>query len=268
MVPVNGIELCVETFGERCDPPLLLIAADAASMDWWEDEFCRRLAAEGRFVVRYDHRDTGRSASPAGAPPCTATDLAHDALGVLDALGLHRAHLVGMAMGAGLALQIAAERPHRVLSLALMAATADPAGCPRRDRPEPDWAHRRSAVDHLVAEMSDAGGVFTADPQHLRRLAERCFDRTLDMAAARRRPPLDWAPTAARLAAVAAPTLVLHGTLDPVVPGDHAVALAGAIRGARLVWLEGVGHEVPPSAVWSRVITEITGEPGRSRQIA
>ena len=83
-LPVNGIELCVDTFGEPNDPALLLIAGGASSMDWWEDEFCRRLAAGGRYVVRYDHRDTGRSTSfPAGRPPYSGVDLAHDALNFL-----------------------------------------------------------------------------------------------------------------------------------------------------------------------------------------
>ena len=85
MMPVNGIQVCLETFGERTDPPLLLLAGEASSMDWWDDEFCRRLAAGGRYVIRYDHRDTGRSTSyPVGSPPYSQVDLAHDALGVLD----------------------------------------------------------------------------------------------------------------------------------------------------------------------------------------
>lgn len=256
MLPVNGIELCAETFGERSDPALLLIADSASSMDWWEDEFCRRLAASGRFVVRYDHRDTGRSTNCPDEPAYTAVDLAHDALGVLDALGIHRAHLVGMSMGGGLALRIAAERPHRVLTLTLLNTSGDPESDVRE---EPDWSQRRRAVDHLVTEATTSGGVFTAGAEHLRRLAERCYDRTHDMATARRHQlPLDWASPPARLASVAAPTLILHGTLDPRFPGAHAVALAEAIPGARLVWLDGVGHEFPPAAVWSQVITEIT----------
>src|SRR4051794_16299799 len=124
MMPVNGIEVCVETFGEPDDPAVLLIAGGASSMDWWEDEFCRRLAAGGRFVIRYDHRDTGRSTSfPAGAPPYSGSDLAQDALGVLDALGVHRAHVVGLSMGGGLAQRIAVESPHRLLSLTLMSTS-------------------------------------------------------------------------------------------------------------------------------------------------
>src|SRR5918998_5634573 len=108
MVPANGVDLCVETFREPSDAPVLLLAGGASSMDWWEDEFCRRLAAGGRFVIRYDHRDTGRSTSfPAGAPPYAQTDLAADALGLLDTLGEQQAHVVGLSMGGRLAQLIA-----------------------------------------------------------------------------------------------------------------------------------------------------------------
>ena len=245
-MPVNGIEVCAETFGEPTDPALLLIAGGAASMDWWEDEFCRRLAAGGRFVIRYDHRDTGRSTSfPAGSPPYSAVDLAGDALGLLDALTVPRAHLVGLGLGGTLAQRIAADRPHRVLSLTLM-ATGPLTVMP----PDVDWSHRRTAVDCMVARLRDAGGPFTADLTHVRRLAERVYDRTRDMAAAQTNhwlidPGPDLNP-----AGITTPTLVLHGTLDRRTPPAD-------IPGARLVWLDGVGHEFPPTAVWSQVIKEI-----------
>ena len=130
MLPANGIDICVETFGERTDPPLLLIAGGASSMDWWEDEFCRRLAAGGRYVIRYDHRDTGRSTCfTAGAPPYSTQDLADDALGLLGALGVTRAHIVGLSLGGGLAQRIAVEHPARVRTLTLMST------CPESDEP-------------------------------------------------------------------------------------------------------------------------------------
>jgi pimeloyl-ACP methyl ester carboxylesterase len=219
-------------------------------------------------VIRYDHRDTGRSTSfPPGSPPYSDVDLANDALGVLDALGVHRAHLVGMSMGATLAQRIAVERPHRVLSLTLICAAPDLST--HRDPAAPDWSHRRTAVNHIVATTRDLGGPFTADDAHLRRLAERSFDRTHDMAAtqanhhrcARTPPPRPG------LGTITAPTLILHGDLDPLVPAAHAQALAVEIPGARLVRLEGVGHEFPPQAVWSQVIDEIR-QTGRRRQPA
>nr|WP_296075475.1 alpha/beta hydrolase [uncultured Actinoplanes sp.] len=334
MVPVDGIEICAATFGEPHDPAVLLIGGVNSSMDWWEDEFCRRLAAGGRFVIRYDHRDTGRSTSyPAGQPRYSSADLANDALGVLDHFGIHRAHLVGVSMGGALAQVIAVRRPNRVLSLTLLSTgsiaekpesgsddvnepeatevardepvsqaedargaaqnaetaapdsatdgtpnavggEAAPAGSGSPDDGAPreaaagdgGWADRRTAVDRLVSAVRQLGGVFTADDAHLRRLAERVFDRTSDMAASQTNhflaapgPPIS--PDA--LARVAAPTVVLHGTLDPMFPAKEAHALADAIPGARLVWLDGVGHEYPPEAVWSQVIDEILAQGGR-----
>ncbi|WP_250035307.1 alpha/beta fold hydrolase [Paractinoplanes maris] len=277
MMPVNGIELCVSTFGEPVEPALLLIAGAASSMDWWDDEFCRRLAAGGRFVIRYDHRDTGRSTSfPAGDPPYSDVDLAHDALGVLDAVGVHRAHLVGLSMGGMLAQRIAVERPHRVLSLTLMSTSTVPPAYPidgppaGADQQQPDWTDRRSAVDGLVADTRRLGGPFTADIPHLRRVAERVYDRTQDMAASQTNHYgcAGGPPVRDRLCEITAPTLILQGTLDPVFPPRHAEALCAEIPGARLVWLDGVGHEFPPTAVWSQVIDEITGQTGRRTQPA
>ncbi|MET0415562.1 MAG: alpha/beta hydrolase [Actinoplanes sp.] len=258
MLAVNGIEVCAETFGEPGDPALLLIAGGASSMDWWDDEFCRRLAAGGRFVIRYDHRDTGRSTSfPAGDPPYSGVDLANDALGVLDALGAHRAHLVGIAMGGALAQRIAAERPHRVLSLTLISSGPLSAAFDEPPAAGVEWSDRRCAVNRLITRVREAGGPFTAAEPQLRRLAERVFDRTHDMTASQTNhwrcgsgpPPLG---------AITAPTLILHGTLDPVPPAG-----ADGIPGARLVWLDGVGHEFPPAAVWSQVIDEILDQAGR-----
>lgn len=271
-LPVNGIELCIETFGEPTDPAVLLIGGAASSMDWWEDEFCRRLAAAGRHVIRYDHRDTGRSTSfPAGAPPYSGVDLAHDALGVLDVVGVHKAHLVGLSLGGALAQRIAIERPHRVLTLTLMSTSPAMSDPPPGSVAEPgDWSDRRATVNRMITEVRDLGGPFTADEPHLRRLAERVFDRTHDMAATRTNHfcCAGGPPFRARLGEIGAPTLILHGTLDPFFPASDAEELAAAIPGARLVWLDGVGHEFPPAAVWSQVIDEIIGQSARGRQPA
>ncbi|GIF07815.1 hypothetical protein Asi03nite_53530 [Actinoplanes siamensis] len=283
MMPVNGIQVCLETFGERADPPLLLLAGEASSMDWWDDEFCRRLAAGGRFVIRYDHRDTGRStAFPAGAA-YSGVDLMNDALGVLDALGVPAAHLVGLSLGGALAQRIAVGQPHRVLSLTLIATSAGlgPDATPvlagvtalaaragpgaevrvRAATDGVDWSDRRAAVAGLIAEIRARGGPFTPDEPQLRRLAERVYDRSADLGAAREnhRRAGYGPPVRDRLPAIEAPTLILHGTLDQHFPAEHPRELARVIPGSRLVWLEGVGHEVPPRAVWHQVLTEILG---------
>ena len=115
IVRANDVDLCTQTFGVLGDPAILLIHGAATSMHGWEDAFCRRLAASSRFIIRYDHRDTGRSVSYApGSPPYTLRDLAADAVGLLDAFGLKRAHLVGRSMGGGLAMLAALDAPERV----------------------------------------------------------------------------------------------------------------------------------------------------------
>src|SRR5262245_13190856 len=124
-VSVSGVSLCVDTFGTPGDPAILLIGGACQSMDWWEPGFCRRLGDVGRYVIRYDARDTGRSAvSPAGAPAYTSDELTTDPLGVLDALGVAAAHLVGVSSGGGIAQDLAALRPDAVRSLTLIATSA------------------------------------------------------------------------------------------------------------------------------------------------
>ena len=286
MVPANGVDLCLETFGEPDAPAVLLIAAGARSMDWWEEGFCRRLASGGRFVIRYDHRDTGRSTSfPAGAPPYTQVDMAEDALGVLDALGIARAHIVGLSFGGGLAQRLAVDDPPRLRTVTLMSTSPGqvdepPAATPRtlplistepgqveeppaaaawHRPPRTDFSNRAAAVDELVACVSAIGGRFTADPEHLRQLAERVYDRTTDPAAAYRNHWLAGCgpPVRDRLGTVDVPTLIMHGTVDPLFSMAHPAALAREIPAARLVPLPGVGHEFPPRAVWDVVVEEI-----------
>src|SRR4051794_15734925 len=166
MVDAAGVEICLETFGDPRNPTVLLISGATTSMDCWEPTFCGRLAEGGRFVVRYDHRDTGRStASPAGKPEYTSEDLATDPLRVLDALGVSRAHLVGVSMGGGIAQWLAVHDADRVQTITLIATsaagerdTADPLPPPDArimqlldDPPPVDWGDRTSVIDHLVA---------------------------------------------------------------------------------------------------------------------
>lgn len=270
VITANGVRLCVETFGEANHPAILLISGAAASMDWWEAEFCERL--EGRFVIRYDHRDTGRSVSyPAGSPGYRGTDLDADAVGVLDTLGLARAHLVGVSMGGGIAQQVALEHPDRVASVTLIATSpiartpGAPELPPAADRvraafasppPEPDWSDRAAVVEYIVEGERPFRGTLPVDEARLRAIAGRMVDRTANIAAAMTN---HWVmdhgdPVASTLDRIVAPALVLHGTKDPVFPYGHGQALAREIPGARLIPLVGMGHEVPPPAVWNVVI--------------
>jgi pimeloyl-ACP methyl ester carboxylesterase len=160
IVRANGVELCVETFGDPADPAILLIHGAGASMHGWEEAFCVRLASGPRFVIRYDHRDTGRSVSyQPGAPPYTLRDLTADAIGVLDALGLDRAHLVGRSMGGGIAMLAAREYPDRVASLALVGTSPGGPDLPPPSEEflayiggsHPDWSDRQAVIDHVIA---------------------------------------------------------------------------------------------------------------------
>jgi len=121
IVRANGVDLCVQTFGDPGDPAILLIHGAATSMHGWEGEFCERLAAGPRFVIRYDHRDTGRSVNYApGAPQYTLRDLAADAVALIDVFSLDSAHLVGRSMGGGVAIIASIDFPDRVASLTLI----------------------------------------------------------------------------------------------------------------------------------------------------
>src|ERR671929_1469888 len=124
MVEANGVELCTERFGDPADPPILLVMGLGGSMLWWEEGFCRMLAEGRRFVIRYDHRDTGRSVSyEPGRPGYTGADLVADAAGVLDAYGIDAAHVVGVSAGGALAQLLALDFRDRVLSLVLLSTS-------------------------------------------------------------------------------------------------------------------------------------------------
>jgi pimeloyl-ACP methyl ester carboxylesterase len=274
IIRANGVDLCLQTFGGSADSPILLIMGGASSMDWWEDGFCERLAAGSRFVIRYDHRDTGRSVSyEPGAGPYSLRDLAEDAVGLLDAFGLESAHLVGMSMGGWIGQLVALDHPDRVASLTLI-STSPTAGPSDPDLPEmseklqaffaeeasePDWSDRDAVIDYIVEGERPFAGSRPFDEAAIRAIAARAFDRTTNLASSiTNHAAIDsgdrWRE---RLGEVSVPTLVIHGTEDPMYPYGNAVALAKEIAGAQLLALERVGHEVPPRALWDVVVPAI-----------
>jgi pimeloyl-ACP methyl ester carboxylesterase len=264
-------QLCVEAIGDRNNPALLLIGGATWSMDWWEDELCRRIADRGRLVVRYDNRDTGRSTSyPPGSPGYSGADLVTDAVAVLDGLGIDRAHVAGLSMGGGIAQRLAVEHRNRVATLTLFSTSPiDPGidGLPgptpeiqatfTDEAPEPDWNDRDAVIDFIVEGERPYAGPGNFDEPRLRALAGHVFDRTNDMAASLTNHFIapDNGPADARLSQLdGLPTLVLHGTADPMLPLAHGRALADAIPGARLIELDDVGHQLPPPHTWDMLV--------------
>jgi len=258
MIEAKGVELCTSSFGDPADPPILLIMGVGASMLWWEERFCQLLADDGRFVLRYDHRDTGRSVtSEPGHPEYTGADLVADAVGVLDAYGIGAAHLVGVSAGGAFAQLLALSFPDRVRSLVLISTS--PALPLDRDLPsatEPfnrflasakvDWSEDESVIEYLVGYARVlAGGERPFDEEAARELVRRDVERARDIAASENHGAIEAGVLpAAPLSSIAVPALVIHGTADPMFPLEHGVALADAIPGAELLVLEGAGHGI------------------------
>jgi pimeloyl-ACP methyl ester carboxylesterase len=268
MVRANGVELCVERFGDPAHPAVLLVHGASASMLWWPAEFCERLAAAGRHVIRFDNRDTGRSSTfPVGQPGYSLADMAEDAVGLLDALGVERAHLVGRSMAGGIVTLAARLHPDRVASLTLVSTTTGGEDLPGM-APEfvaytstrrPDPADSDDVVDFIVGLMRVyAGGSPYFDEAATRDLAERDVARTLDTAACLiNHFAIDFStPPAAAGRAVEAQVLIIHGDLDPVFPPAHALATQRNFAGSELVLLPRTGHDLPPQT-WDVAVPAI-----------
>jgi pimeloyl-ACP methyl ester carboxylesterase len=241
-----------------------------ASMLWWEEDFCRMLAGAGRFVIRYDQRDTGRSVTyEPGRPEYTGADLTADAVGVLDGFGIPAAHLVGVSAGGGIAREVALDSADRVLSLILISTS--PATPSDHDLPpatpefgrfvataEVDRSNSDSVIDYLVDYSRIlAGGERAFDETRVRELVRRDIERARDFAAVQNHNLMSHGEGSPKpLSSITSPTLVIHGTADPMFPIEHGEALAEEIPGARLLRLEGAGHGVD-RADWEVVVEAI-----------
>jgi pimeloyl-ACP methyl ester carboxylesterase len=260
----NGVELCTQSFGHPKDPPVLLIMGLGASMLWWDEDFCRLLADGRRFVIRYDHRDTGRSTTyEPGHPEYTGADLVADAVGILHAYGIPAAHIVGVSAGGALAQLLALEYPYNVLSLTLISTS--PATPGERDLPPPtvafatqapaDWSDRESVIEYLVGySRLLAGDQRPFDEAAARALVRQDVERAHNIAASRNHDIV--AGEGHPGGTIAASTLVIHGTADPLFPLAHGQALAREIPGATLLTLDGAGHGVD-RADWRPIASAI-----------
>jgi pimeloyl-ACP methyl ester carboxylesterase len=282
----NGITLCYETFGDRSDPTALLIMGLGTQMVAWHEDFCRQLAAAGFHVVRFDNRDIGRSTHLPGPPPTVRqlllrskraahyrlADMADDASRLLAELDLAPAHVIGASMGGMIAQTLAARRPERVRSLvSIMSNTGALSNGQPALRLYPFFLRRPTAgrdayvahFERLFAAIGSPG--LPREPDEIRELAQISYDRDHDPAGPGRQLAaiLASGERTAELRQIVAPTLVVHGTADPLIRPSGGRATARAIKGAKLKTVQGMGHDLP-RAVWTELIEAIVENAARA----
>jgi pimeloyl-ACP methyl ester carboxylesterase len=280
----NGVDLCYEIFGDPAAEPMIMIMGLGAQMIQWDDDLCRLLAARGFRVIRFDNRDIGKSGKLSGGGRLTAMellklrflkipvqapyklrDMAQDTIGLMDALGIQSAHLVGASMGGMIAQEIAILFPQRVRSLtSIMSTTGNPKVPPATREAmailmAPPPATREEFLERFAKTWRVLRvGSFPEDEALDRARAERTFARGLNPAGAGRqlRAILASGSRKERLRTVKAPTLVIHGTVDPLVRPEGGKDTAASIPSAKLLMIEGMGHALP-IPMWPQIIDAI-----------
>lgn len=277
-VTANGLEIEYDTHGDPANPPMLLVMGLGAQMTLWPIEFVQALADRGFHVIRYDNRDIGLSQKFEGAKapgvmwhvirkrfgfpprvPYTLSDMAADGMGVLDALGIDRAHVVGASMGGMIAQLMAVEHGHRLLSLTSVFSTTGNAKLPQADKAaiEPLTNPPASLDEEVLIEhgikISNAIGSpgFRPDPERQRERVRESVRRSVYPAGLHRQVAaiIDDGDRTERLKSITAPTLVLHGEADPLVKVEGGHATAAAIPGAKIKTYPGWGHDLPEELV-------------------
>ena len=282
----NGLEIEYESLGEAGSPAILLIMGLGMQLLAWPDAFCQQLVARGFRVIRFDNRDVGLSARITGGkrpwliwamlaarlrlplhPPYTLSDMADDTIGLIDGLGIARAHVVGASMGGMIAQVLSARLPQRVLSLTSIMSSS---GNPRLSWPKAhalkallskpaDPRNTEAVIDHLVQVFGVIGSpAFRADPAELRQRVSRSVLRAYypDGVARQLLAVIASGDRRRLLQTIVAPTLVIHGAADPLVPSDAGRDTARHIPGAKLMLIDGMGHDLPP-ALYERLTEAI-----------
>ncbi|MCX5849566.1 MAG: alpha/beta fold hydrolase [Deltaproteobacteria bacterium] len=284
-VKANGIQIEYDTFGESSSPALLLVAGNGAQIYFWDAEFCELLVKKGYFVIRFDNRDAGLSTKfeEAGIPDFPAAikalmegkpvqssysldDMADDAVGLLDALGIEKAHICGASMGGMIAQVIAYRHPKHVLSLTSIMSTT---GNPDLPQGKPDAiaailapapAERKAFVEHMMnvwRKIWSPG--FPFEETRARTFMEKSYDRSYYPQGAVRQNIALLANGDRResLSTIAVPTLVIHGADDPLIPVEGGKDTARVIQGAKLLIISGMGHDMP-KVVWAKIVDAIS----------
>jgi pimeloyl-ACP methyl ester carboxylesterase len=285
-VSANGIQIEYESFGNPSDRPLLLIIGLGGQLIFWDEALCRDLAGRGHFVIRFDNRDAGLSTKfeeegipnlletfgkvmrgEKIIPPYRLDDMADDAAGLLDALGIHKAHICGMSMGGMIAQTMAIRHPSRVLSLISIYSNT---GNPDLPRPKPEVMglliapppkEREASIEYMVGVFKAfAGPGFPFDDEWTRKILAEGYDRSFYPRGMARQLVAILAHGDRRpgLASVRVPALVIHGTADPLVSVEGGKDTAQSIPGAQLMLIEGMGHDLPHGGAWPRIVEAIT----------
>ena len=282
---VNNIQIEYETFGDSTSPPLLLVMGLGGQMIFWDDKLCLTIADKGFYVIRFDNRDTGLSTKFGQAgkanlmkafndllkgkkidPAYTLDDMGDDALGLMDVLGIDRAHICGMSMGAAITQTIAIRHPERLLSMTLVYGSTGSSKVPP-PKPEaleylisPPPADREGFIDHFInGNRVLSGPGFAFDEKWHRDMGGRYYDRCFYPEGAGRQVLALLANGSRRraLASVITPTLVVHGTDDPISPVEGGKDIADTIKGSQLMIIQGMGHDLPAGGAWYHIIEKM-----------
>ena len=284
----NGIEIAYETFGERSNPPMLLVMGLGCQLLLWPEELCQMLAGRGFYVIRFDNRDIGLSSKIEGGPEpnvlaalagdassasYTLADMADDTLGLLEQLEIEAAHAVGVSMGGMIVQQLAIDHPERVLSLVSIMSTTgdpsvgqpDPAAMPALLAPAPD--DREAYIDFEVGVFRAIGSpAYPLDEERFREIAGAAYDRShYPDGFARQLVGILASPDRTQpLGGVRAPALVIHGENDPLITVSGGEATALAIPGAQLLKIPGMGHDLPVE-LWPQLVDAIVENAERAK---
>jgi pimeloyl-ACP methyl ester carboxylesterase len=269
MICFNDVHICTESFGDINNPTILLIMGATASMIWWEEDFCKRLSNQGFHIIRYDNRDTGKSITyEYGHPEYNFDDLADDAIQVLDAYKVDKAHIIGMSMGGIITQIIALKHPGRILTISLIMTSNFDSSLPRKDSKVTEslgelkiknWQSKDEVIEYLMKKSKVLIGTkYIFDEKRIRKLNEEEFDRASNLQSRENHGFIrGWGVYLSRIDEINAPTLVIHGTKDPIIPYEHGVHLSGIIPNSVLVTLDGAGHELHYND-WDKIINAIS----------
>jgi pimeloyl-ACP methyl ester carboxylesterase len=266
----NGIEIEYETLGDSGCRPLLLIIGLADQLIHWDDSLCEDLATRGHYVIRFDNRDAGLSTKMDGlSAPYSLDDMADDAIGLLDALGITRAHLCGASMGGMIAQCAAIRYSSRVLSLTCIYCTSGNRSLPSPSRDvmevllAPAPRDRQGYVDYMVRFIRmTTGRGFPFDEAYARQISESAYDRSFSPEGTARQLKAIATQKDRRqaLARLRVPALVVQGTDDPLVSVEAGIDLAGAIPGAHLRLIEGMGHDLARGGAWPEIAEAVASQ--------